>query len=1099
MDNYQQTVNFFNEDAFEPIYKRSRSIKNNEKQRILSRGKSSTQKKKRSRSRSTLYKRSRSTKRSQSNNNVVQSDEQIIEEIQKFRNDIFYNPLLISLDSYLSEFNEIKLFARSGNSEEEKISDVYLDGIGNGKQSVTYICKSIKTLEYSDMYKISMYYNMAMSFFLPILQHNDSTYKGIQNPLAKNEKENEKEYDKDGELIDKEYEEFKKITEIKNEKKEYIERKEHSKEFANFKDKEEYDAMTKKINDIEKELKNREKTFETEEKLTALYNKFDTPQLVRMFFENPDKILVTKQKEGPWRFYRPTYDEFQSEYLQNAIPTNMVELQNKLSRASRDAIDEFRTKYIFSPDVKGEEYKKNKVNDFLRTIFTPINAILANVPFVSGGIEKITNSILPPSASMPDMRTPPVIKNLVKDKENSILKTILACFSGLTYNFFYMNVVMFLGPRFVMTFFGALMKELKTIFDEITKSPEISHSNYNKRKGTRTRTRTNSNVNRRHSTKSLNDRSYLKSKTRKYYSKSRSQSNLQNKQTLKNTKYSNRKISRFASNLDINHKHGGLELGLSSFSYFIRWGIYNFKWLFFGGLVQLPLTLLSLFKATPMYSTLLITTIQPFIFETAKDTLALPVLKKILPTNVYNACIESGIMCVNSRLMLIPLDENKFTIYSDGRKTSKKLYLFVKNKTFNTSLNDTKVISESRVIWFDNDDNFYEKHYEDFFYYVSFEKDSDNYNKSIDEHIKKFSYEDNISSYTSFRINFLPNLYIVSSLDSGLRIISRPRLTKRFHYRGFIKDWKDAGNIKNIFISGLGQGYEITQKWGTPFFGNFDHLCMPAIKYMLHLPLKMLNNICSLINRANELLASSLATFVGKSIKKIALYVWNGGEDSEINKLNKNLNNDIKEEEEIIKENTKKEEIKHQMNKRRSSSHSGKDNAVNSTTFNSMWFSTLTIVPLDGERFTNRHDGDKPDKPLFILSKVVFNNKYYIPKMNYVGKNGFIQKDVRIVNFNIPMETPDDFKSFLKKFQFHNIQKKIILRLTNNDKTKLKEKTDREKFERQDFSTSLLDHINNYNDVYSVKNENLPIEDISIRNLFVRKGRRVSSVLNKNA
>ena len=45
MDNYQQTVNFFNEDAFEPIYKRSRSIKNNEKQRILSRGKSSTQKK----------------------------------------------------------------------------------------------------------------------------------------------------------------------------------------------------------------------------------------------------------------------------------------------------------------------------------------------------------------------------------------------------------------------------------------------------------------------------------------------------------------------------------------------------------------------------------------------------------------------------------------------------------------------------------------------------------------------------------------------------------------------------------------------------------------------------------------------------------------------------------------------------------------------------------------------------------------------------------------------------------------------------------------------------------------------------------------------
>ena len=118
--------------------------------------------------------------------------------------------------------------------------------------------------------------------------------------------------------------------------------------------------------------------------------------------------------------------------------------------------------------------------------------------------------------------------------------------------------------------------------------------------------------------------------------------------------------------------------------------------------------------------------------------------------------------------------------------------------------------------------------------------------------------------------------------------------------------------------------------------------------------------------------------------------------------------------------------------------------------------------------------------------------------MNYIGKNGYIQKDVRIVHLNFPLETPNDYKAFLKKFQFHNIQKKTVLRLTNNDKSMLK-KSKKEEFERQDFSTSLLDHISCYNDVYSNGDSNFPIEDISISNLFVRKGRRVSSVLHKHA
>jgi hypothetical protein len=203
-------------------------------------------------------------------------------------------------------------------------------------------------------------------------------------------------------------------------------------------------------------------------------------------------------------------------------------------------------------------------------------------------------------------------------------------------------------------------------------------------------------------------------------------------------------------------------------------------------------------------------------------------------------------------------------------------------------------------------------------------------------------------------------------------------------------------------------------------------------------------------------------------------------------------------------EDTQKTTAKDAESRRRSSA---REDFATQRSLNTAWFSKLTLVPLDGERFTNHATGEPAKQPLYLLAKVVFNNRFCIPDMQRTGRNGTVFKDVRLVQLKETLDGKEDIIRFLKRLEYKSLghmclRKLEKLAVAGGSELQNAAAAKRSTFLQEEFTTPLREHISRYNDVHHerkalgggrIQVQSL-IHDITVGGLYVRKGRRKSSV-----
>ena len=441
----------------------------------------------------------------------------------------------------------------------------------------------------------------------------------------------------------------------------------------------------------------------------------------------------------------------------------------------------------------------------------------------------------------------------------------------------------------------------------------------------------------------------------------------------------------------------------------------------------------------------------------AYATRLLPVIGKTLVNKLppgVQKLMRKGVCCWTSALMLFDVSTTIFTVHESGAtvKDDTRIYLLAKRRSnlnavgmLNTEYNSLVFAQPLATPALD---------IEAALAAMQLPEEKEHYEAALGHHFAKMQ-----SEMPQANVTTRPHLYrVLAHADDAARFaraIDPAELLKRFRHDGGARD----GHYGTVELGGGMVGHCLHTAWETPMIGQLGMLVLPWLRDSLNSALQKWAKLPTL-------------DAVGVAMAHRVRRMWT-------------------------------------RRRRASSAAAASASATQkkeALSTRHAWYSALTLVPLDDARFTDEPSGEPARGHLYLLAKVMSAKGgaagVDLPSddsMVRAGADGHLLKDVRLVRVKRRQGREKRGRLDEKVPKFHALR---------NYEEFLKDAGAGEAEKKRHFQSSLLDHINQYN---NHSGNNYRIEQVAPAsgngdtaaggvphnrvNLYARRGRRRSSVL----